>query len=52
MSFFSDYLEIKKNSENAKTNRQKEKSETEMEQIKEGNRIRARTYRERQNNLG
>ena len=23
-----------------------------MEQIKEGNRIRARTYRERQNNLG
>ena len=33
-------------------NRQKEKSETEMEKIWEGNRIRARNYRERQKVLG
>jgi len=33
-------------------NRQKEKSETEMEKIREGNRIRARNYRERQKALG
>jgi hypothetical protein len=46
-------LEIKKkNSEKAKMNRQKEKSETEMEKIREGNRIRARNYRERQKALG
>jgi hypothetical protein len=51
--FFPDYLEIKKkNSEKAKMNRQKEKSETEMEKLREGNRIRARNYRERQKALG
>ena len=33
-------------------NRQKVKSETEMEKIREGNRIRARNYRERQKALG
>ena len=33
-------------------NRQKEKSETEMVKIREGNHIRARNYRERQKALG
>lgn len=46
-------MEIKKkNAEQAKENRLKEKTETEIEQIKEGNRIRAKRHREKQKALG